>query len=220
MIGRALISLAALGSVLWPAVLQAQSGLSVNPTDAMRSAYSDRDTVEVIRHSVGCVVNRARGSAQLLLRTLPDTNDEHRLIYGPISARLDQCSWMGVEISNVLLRGAIAEILYKAAFSSPPPAESAARVPPLRWPDRHSTAATLAPIYELGRCVVADGPHQVHQLVATEPYSDAESAALRQLRPLLGPCLPEGMTFSTNPQTLRAVFAEALYHWALAQPRR
>ena len=209
--------------LLLPATAVAATSLAdppavgVNPTDTMRSAYSGRNSVAVMRRSIQCVVQRARRSAETLLRTISDTNAEYRLIYGPIASRLDQCSHMGVEVSNILLRGAIAEALFRVEFSSRLPQARGAEVMPIRWPPGHANAADLGPVYELGRCVVAQNPRRIHELLKTEPYSPDERSRFSELGPRLQGCLDAGATFSTNCETIRAVLAEALYQWALAQ---
>lgn len=218
MIRRAASCLAAFPA----AALAAQSidsppAVRVNPTEMMRSAYDGAQTVAVMRRSARCIVSRARRASENLIFTVPDTDAEWRLLYGPIASRLDQCAFMGVYVSNALLRGAIAEALYESAFRSPRPLSPGAAVASLRWPERHRSAASLAPIYEFGRCVVADDPEQVRQLLATEPFSAEERRKLDALGPRLQPCLVRGTTFSTNRATLRAILAESLYRWAVAQ---
>ena len=191
----------------------------VNYTDAMRSAYSGWRALQVIRQSSRCIVERHRGASESLVMSVPDTDAEARIMWGPIRSRLDQCSHMGVAVSGVILRGSIAEALYESAFSAPAAGEEAVAVAPIQWPAGHATAPQLAPVYGLGRCVVAADPRLVHRLLATEPFSDAETAILNALQPLLAPCLDAGSTFETNRETLRAVLAESLYKWADAQRR-
>lgn len=188
-----------------------------NHTDMMRSAYSGRNTVAVMQRSIACIVQRARGAAENLLQTIPDTRSEYRLIYGPIASRLDQCSYMGVHVSSVLLRGAIAEALYRADFTGRMPPSRGMEVAPIRWPEGHANAQSLAPVYELGRCMVAEDAPGVLALLATTPYSAEERRTFEALGPRLRSCLDAGSTFATNRETIRAVLAESLYRWARAQ---
>lgn len=188
-----------------------------NHTDMMRSAYSGRNTVAVMQRSIRCIVQRARGASENLLQTIPDTRAEYRLIYGPIASRLDQCSYMGVHVSNILLRGAIAEALYRTDLAARTPQSRGAEVAPIRWPEGHANAQNLAPVYELGRCVVAEDAPGVHELLATTPYSAEERRIFDALGPRLQSCLDAGSTFATNRETIRAVLAKSLYRWARAQ---
>ncbi len=202
--------------------LQGQSeppSVGVNYTDGMRSAYSGRPALEVLHQSARCIVGRNRAASTRLIATIPDTLGEWRILYGPIRSRLDQCSMMGVSVTNALLRGAIAEALLETAYPVLPVPAQAVAVAPIAWPRGHRSAPNLAPIYELGRCVVASNPRGVARLLAAEPFSGDESQALRALSPMLEPCLDQGTTFNTNRETLRAVLSESLFRWATAQPR-
>ena len=111
----------------------------------------------------------------------------------------------------------IAEALYEADFSAVPNPVEPVAVEPLAWARAHDTAPQLAPVYELGGCVVAANPGRVHQLLASEPFSAEERQQLHALSPLLAPCLNSGSSVETNRETLRAVLAESLYRWAAAQ---
>lgn len=164
-------------------------------------------------------MERNRGASENLVFAVPESEDDFRLINGPIRNRLDQCAGSWIELSSLLLRGMIAEALYEADFpAAPNPAEPVA-VEPLAWPRGHDTAPQLAPVYELGRCLVAANPGRVHHLLASEPFSAEERQQLRALTPLLAPCLNSGSSVETNRETLRAVLAESLYRWAAAQRR-
>ncbi|MEA3036043.1 MAG: hypothetical protein QOH04_1808, partial [Sphingomonadales bacterium] len=132
--------------------------------------------------------------------------------------RLAQCAGSGVEVTNALLRGAIAQALYDKHFGAGiAPAAAPIAVPPLDWSGNSATAATLAPVYNLGRCAVATDPQGVQRLAATQPASADEGARLGELMPKLKPCLDRGITFTTNRETLRAILIESLYKWSLAQ---
>lgn len=191
--------------------------IGVNYTDAMRAAYSGRRALEVVHQSARCIVRRARTASENLISAVPNTNAEARIMYGPIASRLDQCAAMGVYVSNMVLRGAIAEALYELSFPSPP-LTSAATVEPIQWSAGNSSAATLAPIYELGRCVVAGNAPLVRRLLETEPFSQSERDALRELRPRLDPCLDRGRTYNINRESLRAILAESHYRSASVRP--
>ncbi len=189
----------------------------VNYTDALRSGYGGRRALEVVHQSARCIVSRARSASENLMAAVPGTRAEARTLWGPIASRLDQCAGMGVYVSNMVLRGALAEALYESAFSSSSQAAPTATVEPMQWSAENGSAATLAPLYELGRCVVAGNAGLVRRLLETEPFSQGERDTLRELRARLDPCLDAGRTYTINRESLRAVLAESLYRWASAQ---
>ncbi|MEA3039411.1 MAG: hypothetical protein QOE79_1924 [Sphingomonadales bacterium] len=199
------------------AAARSPSGIGVNGTDAMRSAYSGPKTLPRIYQLGRCIAERAATASEKLLASIPESRGEAGIVYGPIGGRLAQCAGSGVEVTNALLRGAIAQALYDRRYAgiAPPPAPIA--VPPIDWSGNNPAAASLAPVYDLGRCAVATDPPAVRRLAATQPSSAAEGAVLGELMPKLKPCLDRGITFTTNRETLRAILIESLYKWSLAQ---
>jgi hypothetical protein len=167
----------------------------------------------ILQQAARCVVGRNRGAAENLLASVPDTPPEWRVLYGPIRSRLQQCVGR-IDVSGVLLRGALAEVLYESAYAVAPTGRR--EVEPMQWPSGHDSAADLAPVYELGRCAAAGHPETIHRLLETTPYSDEERARLRELMPRLQPCLDRGVSFETDRETLRAILAESLYRWGRA----
>jgi hypothetical protein len=196
----------------------AQSGVGVKGTDAMRSAYSGPKTLPRLYQLGRCIAERAGTASEKLLASIPESREEAGIVYGPIAARLAQCSGSGVEVTNALLRGAIAQALYDRHFGAGvASAGTPVAVPPLDWSGNVTSAATLAPVYDLGRCAVATDPQAVERLAASQPASSDEGARLGELMPKLKPCLDRGITFTTNRETLRAILVESLYKWSLAQ---
>src|SRR4051812_6573810 len=196
----------------------AQSGVEVNGTDAMRSAYSGPKTLPLLYRLGRCIAERAGSASEKLLASIPESRDEARIVYGPIAARLAQCAGNGVEVTNALLRGAIAQALYDRHFGAGVvPAGTPVALPPLDWSGNGASAASLVPEYDLGRLAVATDPQAARRLAATQPASADEGARLGELMPKLKPCLDRGITFTTNRETLRAILVESLYKWSLAQ---
>jgi hypothetical protein len=196
------------------------TGMGVNYSSSMGSAYTGPKAMGRLVEVARCVVGRARGASEKLLEATPESNQEASIRWGPIKARLDQCSKMYMAATGVVLRGALAQVLYEERFGPKPPTVAAAVAPPpFEWPAKGQTSAQLATIYDFAGCVVAADPVGARNLVLAIPGSDDESAALRTLRPRFAPCLVRDVTFNTNRETLRAVLAESLYRWSLAQLR-
>lgn len=66
----------------------------------------------------------------------------------------------------------------------------------------------------IGDCVARAAPAGAHALLLSEPHSAAETAAVGQLTPSLGGCLPAGQTAQVSRARLRAAVGEALYKLA------
>ncbi|MES2443681.1 MAG: hypothetical protein V4574_12690 [Pseudomonadota bacterium] len=71
-------------------------------------------------------------------------------------------------------------------------------------------------VEEMAVCVAAINPAGIEALIATQPESRDELAAVRAVTPSLGTCLVANVRLTANRQSLRAALAEALYHRAMA----
>ena len=60
-------------------------------------------------------------------------------------------------------------------------------------------------------CVVRRDAAAVRELIRTRPASDDERGVVSRLSPHLGPCLPEGGSFTFNRPSLRGILAAGLY---------
>jgi hypothetical protein len=125
-----------------------------------------------------------------------------------------------INTSQVTLRGAIAETLLETQFATPP----AARAPALNAkalvrpaPSDDAAIAELLPSYDLVDCTTPKRPDLIRALLATEPRSDAEIAALTALNPTFVTCVARGARLAIEPRAIRSMYAEALYHWSLVQ---
>ena len=118
---------------------------------------------------------------------------------------------MGVE--RKLLRGAVAEALYKKAAASP----LAASAQPGSAPTRMSAANLKALGYDglvdgFTACLAALRPDLVHQLlVNTRLGSKDEEGAVAQISPSFSDCLPNNIKLNLHPAELRLALAEAAY---------
>ena len=197
----------------------AVTGMGVNyTTTGAGSAYTGPKAYGRLVEVARCVVRRAHGAAEKLLETTPESVAESNVRWGPVRARLDQCSQMYMGATGVVLRGAIAQVLYEEKFAARAPvAKPTAVLRAYDWPKTGETAAQLATIYSFADCFVAAQPAGVRQLVLTAPGSAEESAALRALSPNFASCLVKDVTFNTNRETMRAVLTESLHRWSVAQ---
>jgi hypothetical protein len=124
-------------------------------------------------------------------------------------------------IPSALLRGLIAEELIKhdlATFSALPalPRQLVYSRP---W---YAGTTRYEAVDEMATCAGETAPADVLALLKTEPYGNAERAAIGTLAPTLGACLRAGFQLNPNRQALRAALAEALYQrtqpWPVTPP--
>lgn len=123
--------------------------------------------------------------------------------------------------SSLVVRGAVAEALYEVEFAQPQTAATPpATVPPVfnATAATGPSAATAGPTFVLAECSAARRPDLVRAYLATEAGTEAEMAALTEVnRNAFGACLVPGSQLSVNRFGIRAMLAEGLYRWSLAQ---
>jgi len=62
-----------------------------------------------------------------------------------------------------------------------------------------------------GQCVARSGGTKIYALIETIPDTDAESAVIKDIVPLLGPCVTDGIEVKFDKTSLRAVLAYGLF---------
>jgi hypothetical protein len=73
---------------------------------------------------------------------------------------------------------------------------------------------TVRAIMDFVDCVVATNPHSADFFFRAESGSPDEQAAIADLSPTLGPCVPEGQQVQLMPDVLRVWIGEGLWHAA------
>lgn len=176
---------------------------------------------EVLRAAV-CVAGRDSGAADALLATAPySTEERNRAVQLLRSAERCLRLRSPIATSALLFRGAVAETLYETRFAQPAAARNPATgaTPFFRAADvaGRDDAALLATSFDLAHCTAPRHPDLIRALLATEPGSDAENAALAALYPGFGACVPTGTQLRVDRGGVRAMLAEALYRWSVVQ---
>jgi len=183
---------------------------------------SDRDAARVLRDFGRCVVRTQPGSATLLLRTLPESQEERGAIRTLVGRPTSCLSAARMMLNSVLFRGSIAEgFLVRAGLDSlpllpPAPVEefasystrlSAADVDGVDQQDRAIILGGW-----LAACVAREQPQLVVPVLKAAPLSREEQAALRAAEGAFSTCLPSGQVLRVDRFSIRALLAEALYH--------
>jgi hypothetical protein len=176
---------------------------------------------EVLR-AAACAVGRDANAGTALLATLPFSAEE-RTQAGALARAAQRCLRLSapIAVTSYSFRGAVAEALYESGFATPP----AARAPalgavPLPRPAPGTDAQIveiLAPMFALVDCATPRQPDLARALLATEPRSPEETAALTAFNPTFVACVPAGTQLRIDPRVMRNFFAEALYRWSVVQ---
>ena len=221
----AILAAASLWASATPAVAQYGPSSAPPPRDlpdnSSRQAPTEAARTEVLR-AAACLVGRDAGAGAPLLRAAPFSRDERQQATRGLR-QAERCLRLREPIATTVLifRGAVAEALYEAQFAQPPtPRDPSAAVLPFFQPAAAATlenVAGMTPTYALSDCTVAGHPELVRALLAADPDSDAESAALQALNPVWGSCVPPNTTLAINRREIRAILAESLYRWAVVQ---
>jgi hypothetical protein len=115
--------------------------------------------------------------------------------------------------SPAIARAAAAESLYEAQFAAPIPARTPS-IAPSPMP-RPAGAAPYA--YALAECVAATRSDLILALLASDPATPAEEAALQAFNPVFESCMTPGVRMEMSSVDLRGMLAESLYRWSVAQ---
>jgi len=81
------------------------------------------------------------------------------------------------------------------------------------FPLSQNVISVRAPL-DFADCVVETDPYGADDFFRATAGSEAEKAAIQNLLPSLGPCLPQGQQMEVNPAALRVWLGEALWHAA------
>ncbi len=204
-IGAAAAALAALAA---PAA--AQLAPSYSGHSGIRY-MGNEETWWTIRQLGDCLARTRQRAALALLATRPGTAEEaaaSRALLGNNTSCLRHAARLTV--GRDIIRGAVAEGLYRSQVSAPPPPE------PL---DEKAAAAgpPLPLLADFGQCFAQVRPNEVHSLLTTTRLGTRdEHAALVALAPELGQCFPAGLTISFPAPIVRLALAEAIFHRARA----
>lgn len=197
-------------------------------TDASR-----RMAFTVVQWMGACVVKADPSTSVALLVTVPGS-ETGRQALDKLKPRLSKClgkasqitdlyGELQLKLSDSLLRGAIAEALYRLQFRTRPPSvvtglNSVGPILPADQtrPDDHDVMIA----YAFAQCLTQERPLLVRRLALSKIGSDEELASYSALTPAMAPCLVTGMTLKINRSSLRFTLAESLYRWstALAPP--
>jgi hypothetical protein len=179
------------------------------------SASAPQPSAGSVEQFAQCAVGNYEGAE--LLATQPGSEEEQDVLaeYGRHS-----CNAPAVGVG--ILRGAVAEQLFKADFGSigarPRRDNIELFTVDMRELQELSDEAKKRIDYvAFGTCVAASDPKGSSSLLTTAAESPEERAKLTELVPQFASCLTEGERFTFSRADLRSALAEGAYRLALAQ---
>ena len=236
-IGRNWLLASAMFTLALPAAASAQYG---QPTPAPAQSMpnhgqsNDRDqpqaaapaarppaTAAELSAAAACVIGRNAAAADPILAVAPFSAAERQAAVR-LSSDMQRCTHASAGLVTQInkLRGAAAEALYEARFATPVAARSPALgAAPMTRPTEleADTLAMIVPMYDLADCATPRQPDLARAVLATEPGTPAEAAAVAALNPTFVACVPAGTQLRLDPKFLRLLFAESLYRWSVVQ---
>ncbi|MGZ8351252.1 MAG: hypothetical protein ACXWU2_14580 [Allosphingosinicella sp.] len=194
----ALVGMAAMPGQAFGQLATGRSGISTEVP--MQHVRAFRELTRFGR----CYVERKRDRALALIATTPGTPEEAQT-FSRLIRREESCLSSGttMNLSIVYLRGVIAEAFLRSDAGVP----ESYRLP----------APTVAEVRNLGdtaRCYTSGHRGEVRGLLATEPGTPEEVAAVQLLWNDFRACLPADAAIRLNATWIRFLLAEALLRLA------
>jgi hypothetical protein len=169
---------------------------------------SERDAAWTMHRFAECLVRTREQQMVDLIASPLNSPEQNRIVRDVIGWRSRCLRARSMQIDNVLLRGAVAEALYRQELRGRQIGRPR-QAPPLIGIDTARSVPAALQLY--GRCMTRRDPQAVRALVGTRPGSREERAALQAVTARLPECLPAAPERARHPLLLRAAVAEAFY---------
>jgi len=223
----------ALAVVLLVSALPAGEAAAQRTGTRMGQNANNRNIGEAMTIIANCIVARRPALARRWLALLPGSIEETALLDG-------QSDDFGVCASDDQLVISNRDIFYSPRRLRVPVALAMVRRGLPRAPAASPMAADSAPWFEpalnalpagaavdrgsllaqdFGHCLSVTNWPGARALLGAREGSPEEARAFGSMRPILGACLPEGLTLEINPKSLREFVAEPFYHVLAAGER-
>ena len=163
-----------------------------------------------LRQMGECFAKTKAEHAKELLATEPRSQAEANAA-SSLLGRYTVCLRHGnrIRLTTDVLRGAVAEALYKKEFSAAPPPVLGSAVSGM---SEVASAGGHRLLTSFARCYASIQPESVHRLLTTTKLGGKqERAELSTMKPDFARCLPPNSAFNFHPSDVRLAMAEALY---------
>lgn len=169
---------------------------------------SERDAAWTMHRLAECLVRTRRRQMVELLQTRLNSPEQMDIVEDAIGWKTRCLQARTMAIDNVLLRGAVAEALYRQELRGRD-VEPLERAPAAA---RGDPARHLGPAMEtFGRCMLNRHPDTSSALIGTRPGSRQEREALQGIEQVMNECLTLDTERARHLLMMRGAIAEAFY---------
>lgn len=184
-------------------VVAAALGLVGLSSPAYAEETPDALALQALHNFAVCAVQQTPAGAEALLAMDPNS-DEHRKAVKRFAKGHSRCITPRQELkfTGLPFAGALAEALIAARYEKSALAAKAAGAP---------TTEAKNLIEAIGRCVAQENSAAVERVLATDPGTPEETAALQLTTSTLPSCTPAGQTMTFNKPAVRAMYALGAY---------
>jgi hypothetical protein len=169
---------------------------------------SEHDSAWVLHRLAECLVRTRPEQMLELLSTRLNSGEQTRIVRDVIGWRTRCLQARSMALDNILLRGAVAEALYRQELRGRSVGRIDQAPPPLAGDPARNSAVALE---RFGRCMATRYPDRAEAIIGTRPGSDREEEALDRITEVLPDCLPAAPRRARHPQLLRGAIGEAFY---------
>jgi hypothetical protein len=169
-----------------------------------------------------CVVDRMPAQARTYLAMFPDAEASQkaaRRLATPECLEPNSALMVGINIDEMLLRGALYAALYKKAFKRNEPLLT--ETPVDYWADAKGQKTDFTNQYvafrQFADCVVHKHGAESRSLVLADVAGEKERAAMAAIIPDLNTCMVAGSKVEFSKSVLIGLIAEALYRSSVPQ---
>jgi hypothetical protein len=190
----------------------AMLGLMVSPAVASPSKAALNDFAR-------CAVGKDRVAATRAAARLPLSNDPASIAGTALGAASDCAEGGEVQGSAMMLRGAIAQALYRADFREVgiEPRTPARNFADLGWPaigDDDPVSDSGVALFKLADCIARNDSENVDKLMRFAYGTDQAHKMIEQMQPYIQACYPKGADLQVGRDTLHAAIAQGAYYAA------
>ena len=190
------------------------------PAPAAAAAPAAPATAPEVLAAARCVIGHNATFGDAMFATAPFSAVERQQAVRLLN-EMRRCTRHPQMVSSApLIRWGFAQAAVELGFPTlPAPRNPALGAAPLVRPTEGDPAflAQIAPMYALVDCATPRQPDLARAVLATDPGTPAEAAAVTALNPTFIACVPAGTQIRIDRRLVRYMLAEALYRWSVVQ---
>lgn len=164
-----------------------------------------------------CAVTKDRAATAAAARKLPLNSDPATVDAASLHDAASCAKGAPVEAKSMMLRGAIAQALYRIDFrdAGMEPRTPVRNFADLGWPaigdkDPHTDQGVA--LFKLADCIARNDVNNVDVLMRYPFGSDNAHKLLDKMQPYIQACFPKGATITVGRDTLHAAIAQGAYY--------